>query len=93
MIIESADKTINKQGKSVMLDFCRKLPPCDNFQHSIIIVKIPFISQYSKICTSPDVFLKNLVSNCTDNDFITRSNFKDQMSVLKLYIVNKLTES
>ena len=37
---------------------CRKLPPCGNYQHSVITVKIPFISLYSKIYTSPDVVLK-----------------------------------
>ena len=29
-----------------------------NFQHSVVTVKIPFISQYSKLYTSPDVVLK-----------------------------------
>ena len=37
---------------------CRKSPPCGNFQHSVITVKIPFISLYSKIYTSPDAVLK-----------------------------------
>ena len=75
---------------------CRKLPPCGNFQHSVITVKIPFISQYSKIYTSPDVVLKKAslkVKTCSNIDCVTRSNSKDQMSIIKLYIVNKVTES
>ena len=75
---------------------CRKLPLCGNFQHSVITVKILFISQYSKIYTSPDVVLKKAsleVKTCANIDCITRSSSKDQMSIIKLYIVNKVTES
>ena len=83
-------------GSVLLLDVCRKSPPCGNFQHSVITVKIPFISQYSKIYTSPDVLLKKAsleVKACSNVDCITRSNSKDQMSIIKLYIVNKVTES
>ena len=45
---------------AIVWDFkmCRKLPPCGNFQHSVITVKIPFISQYSKIYTCPYVVMR-----------------------------------